>query len=80
MKKFFAYLLVFLISSGLALVLAYKHDLYTWEKPQQNMWIQGGTLFDATSEFAISNPGVLVADGKIACLGESCNVTEKTLI
>ncbi|ESP90666.1 MULTISPECIES: amidohydrolase family protein [Pseudoalteromonas] len=80
MKKFFAYLLVFLIISGLALVLAYKHDLYTWEKPQQNMWIQGGTLFDATSEFATSNPGILVTDGKIACLGESCNVTEKTLI
>lgn len=80
MKKFVVYLLVFFISFGLALVLAYQHKLYTWENPQQNMWIQGGTLFDATSEFAISNPGILVADGKIACLGERCNVTEDALI
>ncbi|KID57444.1 hypothetical protein JF50_09590 [Pseudoalteromonas luteoviolacea] len=80
MKKCFAYLIVFLISSGLAFMLAYKHDLYTWEKPLQNMWIQGGTLFDATSEFAINNPGILITDGKIACLGESCHVSQNTLI
>lgn len=80
MKKFFIYLLISLTCLGLSLFLAYKHNLYTWEKPQQNIWIQGGTLFDATTELAISNPGILVTDGKITCIGEGCKGNEKNLI
>ena len=36
------------------------------------MWITNGQLFDGTSEQAIKNPGILVENGKISCLGSTC--------
>lgn len=53
-------------------MISYQKNLYVWQNPQQNMWITNGQLFDGTSEQAIKNPGVLVENGKISCLGSTC--------
>lgn len=53
-------------------MIAYQKDLYVWQNPQQNMWITNGQLFDGTSEQAMKNPGILVENGKISCLGSTC--------
>lgn len=53
-------------------MIAYQKSLYVWENPKQNMWIANGQLFDGTSEQAVENPGILIKDGKIVCIGSNC--------
>lgn len=55
-------------------MFAYQKNLYVWDNPQQNMWIANGQLFDGTSEKAIKNPGILVSNGKVACIGSTCKI------
>ena len=55
-------------------MVSYQNGLYVWESPQQNMWITNGQLFDGTSEQAIKNPGILVENGKISCMGITCKI------
>ena len=74
MKKFFLYLIGFFIIAGLAFVFAYQHDIYTWKNPQQDIYISNGSLFDATSEQTRTNPGILVSQGEIVCIGSDCEV------
>jgi len=50
-----------------------------WQQPQQNMWIYNGSLFDATGLQPVKNPGILVVDGKISCLGDDCRVPQDAL-
>jgi enamidase len=56
-----------------ALYVAYDATLF---KPQQEarraIVIRGGTLFDATSTQARPNPGLVLRDGVIACIGAEC--------
>jgi imidazolonepropionase-like amidohydrolase len=72
MKKFFIYFTLLTIFITAIFMIAYQKDLYVWQNPQQNMWITNGQLFDATSEQPIENPGILVENGKISCLGSTC--------
>ncbi|NQY63169.1 MAG: amidohydrolase family protein [Alteromonadaceae bacterium] len=72
MKKFFIYFTLLIIFITAIFMIAYQKDLYVWQNPQQNMWITNGQLFDGTSEQAIKNPGILVENGKISCLGSTC--------
>jgi len=80
MKKFFIYLslLIFIITGSF--IISYQNNLYVWESPQQNMWISNGQLFDGTSEQAINNPGILVENGKISCMGSSCKVPQNAIL
>lgn len=78
MKKFFTYLTLFIITTTVIFMIAYQNNLYVWENPQQNMWIANGQLFDGTSEQAIKNPGILVENGKISCMGSTCKIPQDT--
>jgi imidazolonepropionase-like amidohydrolase len=72
MKKFFIYFTLLIIFITAIFMISYQKNLYVWQNPQQNMWITNGQLFDGTSEQAIKNPGILVENGKISCLGSTC--------
>ena len=60
-------------------MIAYHNDLYVWQNPQQNMWITNGELFDGTSEHATKNPGILVENGKISCIGMACPIPQEVI-
>jgi imidazolonepropionase-like amidohydrolase len=79
MKKFFSYTILLIILISATFMIAYQNDLYVWENQQQNMWIANGQLFDGTSEQAIKNPGVLVENGKISCIGNGCKMPENVI-
>ncbi|NRA61095.1 MAG: hypothetical protein HRU25_09340, partial [Psychrobium sp.] len=72
MKKVFMYLAILTVAVTAAAMIAYQHNLYVWQTPQQDMWIKNGQLFDGTSEQVIDNPGILVINGKISCIGNDC--------
>jgi len=74
MKKLFIYFIFLSIFITGIVMFAYQKDLYVWDNPQQNMWIANGQLFDGTSEKAIKNPGILVSNGKVACIGSTCKM------
>jgi enamidase len=79
MKKFLTYLIVIGVISTITFMVAYQHNLYVWQKPQQNMWIYNGNLFDATGLKPTKNTGILIVDGKISCLGPDCQIPQDTL-
>ena len=76
MLKFIKYFLGFGVLIAVILMLAYNYNLYVWEEPTNNIWITEGKLFDGTAKTAYKNPGILIMDGKIACLGASCEVPD----
>lgn len=76
MLKFFKYFLGFGVLIAVIFMLAYNHNLYVWEESTNNIWITEGKLFDGTAKTADKNPGILIVDGKIACLGASCEVPD----
>lgn len=56
-----------------ALYVAYDATLYKPEpRARRAILIRGGTLFDATSAEPRANPGLVLRDGVIACLGAEC--------
>lgn len=56
-----------------ALYVAYDATLYAPERSaRRDIVIRGGTLFDAASSEARPNPGLVVRDGVIACIGVQC--------
>jgi imidazolonepropionase-like amidohydrolase len=79
MKKFFTYFTLLIIIFTTIFMIAYQRDLYVWEHPQQNMWIVNGQLFDGTSEQTIKNPGILVENGKISCIGHTCTIPQDAI-
>ena len=79
MKKFLTYLIFICLISTITFMVAYNHNLYVWQQPQQNMWIFNGSLFDATGMEPNKNPGILIVDGKISCLGDNCKVPQDAL-
>ncbi|WP_083926994.1 amidohydrolase family protein [Colwellia piezophila] len=74
MKKFFIYFTLFIITIAAIFMIAYHNNLYVWENPKQNIWIANGQLFDGTSEQVRDNPGILIKDGKIVCIGSNCQI------
>lgn len=63
-----------------ALVVAYDATLYKPESDApREVVIRGGTLFDATSTEPRANPGVVLRDGIIACIGAECAVSDNAL-
>jgi enamidase len=79
MKKLLTYFVVIGVISTITFMIAYNHNLYVWQQPQQNMWIHNGSLFDATGLQPVKNPGILVVDGKISCMGDECKVPQGAL-
>ena len=79
LKKLLAYFAVISVISTITFMIAYNHNLYVWQQPQQNMWIHHGSLFDATGLQPVKNPGILVVDGKISCMGDDCKVPQGAL-
>ena len=79
MKKFFTYFTLLIIFIIATFMIAYQNNLYVWENQQQNMWITNGQLFDGTNEQAINNPGILVENGKISCLGSTCEIPQNAI-
>jgi imidazolonepropionase-like amidohydrolase len=65
--------LAVLVLAIVTLYVAYDATLY---KPKPNarreIVIRGGTLFDATSTEPRANPGLVLRDGVIACVGAQC--------
>jgi imidazolonepropionase-like amidohydrolase len=56
-----------------ALFVAYDATLYKPESGvRREVVIRGGTLFDATSTEPRANPGIVLRDGVIACVGAQC--------
>ena len=79
MKKFFIYFTSLIIFITAVFMIFYQKDLYVWQNPQQNMWIANGQLFDGTSEQAIKNPGILIENGKISCIGSTCKIPQDVI-
>jgi imidazolonepropionase-like amidohydrolase len=79
MKKLFIYFILLILFITAIFMIAYQKDLYVWEHQQQNMWITNGQLFDGTSEQAIKNPGILVKNGKVSCIGSLCKIPQEVI-
>lgn len=79
MKKFFTYFTLSIIIITATFMMAYQHNLYVWENPQQNMWITNGQLFDGTNEQVTNNPGILIKEGKISCIGSTCKIPQEVV-
>jgi imidazolonepropionase-like amidohydrolase len=79
MKKFFIYFTLLIIFISAIFMIAYQKDLYVWQNPRQNMWIANGQLFDGTSEQSVKNPGILVENGKISCIGGTCKIPKNAI-
>jgi enamidase len=83
-SKKLVYALGALLAAGafaiLALYVAYDTTLF---KPQQDVRrdivIRNGALFDATSTQARPNPGLVLREGVIECIGAQCTVPEGAL-
>jgi enamidase len=69
-----------LIAAVGALWVAYGLTLYTpAADARQEIVIRGGTLFDATSTEPRANPGIVLRDGVVACIGADCPSSESAL-
>lgn len=79
MIKFLKYFASFGVLGGIVFIVAYNHNLYVWEQPSRSMWISNGSLFDGAGTLPIENPGILVEDGKISCLGNTCEVPKNAI-
>lgn len=66
--------LAILVILGLAsLYFAYQQNLYVGNTlAQEEVFIHGGVLFDALDTQPVANPGIILSNGKIACIGRSC--------
>jgi enamidase len=66
--------IVVLLAIGIGTLLAaYDGTLYKPEPgPPREIVIRGGTLFDATSTELRANPGIVLRDGFVACIGAAC--------
>lgn len=65
--------LVVCVVGAAVLYVQYEKDLYVPpDGPAPEILIRGGTLFDGVSGTPVPNPGIMVREGKISCLGESC--------
>jgi len=71
--------LAFLVAAligGAALVVAYERTLYAGDdSPPAEIVIRGGTLFAATGRLPVENPGIVLRDGRIACIGRQCETS-----
>jgi imidazolonepropionase-like amidohydrolase len=57
------------------LFLAYTHDLYEGTPGlRPTIVILGGTLFDGTGAPPTANPGIVIRNGDVACVGEDCGI------
>jgi imidazolonepropionase-like amidohydrolase len=63
-----------------ALYVAYDVTLYKPEPgARHEIVIRGGTLFDATGTEPRANPGIVLRDGVIACVGAQCAASSDAL-
>lgn len=74
-----AVLLVTVAAAG-AVVVAYRSTLYEGsdgEPPE--LVIRGGTLFSATGLAPIENPGIVLREGLIPCVGATCRASSEAV-
>jgi enamidase len=83
LKKVFYALGALLAAAALAIVALYFAYEATLYKPQQaarrDVVVRGGTLFDATGTEPRANPGLVLHDGVIACIGANCALAADAL-
>lgn len=61
---------------AVTLYIAYDQDLYIPKPSSENeLFIRNGTLFDGTGLEPVENPGILVRDEVIACIGSECELS-----
>src|SRR5690606_25833403 len=80
LKRFALYLVLSVVAVVLvgcaALVLAYQRTIYGGDvRPPPEIVIRGGTLFAATGRTPVENPGIVLRDGRIACIGRQCEAS-----
>jgi len=66
-------LIAIFVAGAVVLYVQYDRDLYVpLHEPAPEILIHGGMLFDGTSTAPAPNPGIIVRDGRIACIGADC--------
>lgn len=66
-----------LLAGVTVLVAAYRWTIYAGDDtPPADIVIRGGTLFAATGRVPVENPGIVLRDGRIACIGRQCETPE----
>ena len=80
MKRLFKALLLTLgavvvvcVVGAVVLYFQYGKDLYVpLDGPAPEIVVRGGTLFDGTGSRPVPNPGIVVREGRISCIGAAC--------
>lgn len=80
MKRIFKGLLLALgavvvvcVVGAVVLYFQYGKNLYVpLDGPAPEVVVRGGTLFDGTSSTPVPNPGIVVREGRISCIGAAC--------
>lgn len=66
-------LVAIFVVGAVVLYFQYERGLYVpSDEPAPEIVIHGGMLFDGMSTSPIPKPGIIVGDGRIACLGTDC--------
>jgi imidazolonepropionase-like amidohydrolase len=64
------------VAAGI-LTIAYRSTLYPGQgAPPGDIVIRGGMLFDGTGTTPVDNPGIVVRNGTIACVGSACDIPD----
>jgi len=70
-------IIALLFFGAVALYFAYGRNLYVGiDTPPDEIFIQGGMLFDAVDGNVILNPGIVLKEGIITCVGSHCESSE----
>lgn len=66
-------LVAFCVVGAVVLYFKYDNDLYVpSDAPAPEIVVRGGMLFDGTSSTPVPNPGIVVREGRILCIGADC--------
>jgi|GEM_PF-1776994 len=72
LKTFYS-LIILIVVGVAALYFAYNRNLYTGNSAAPGeIYIHSGMLFDAVDGAVIQNPGIVLKDGLISCIGSNC--------
>lgn len=71
--KVVAAVVVLLVAGAAVLAVAYFRGIYSGNADAPGaVFIAGGTLFAGTDSASVPNPGILLEDGLISCVGRAC--------
>jgi len=65
--------IILAVAASLALYIGYNRNLYVGNaETAGEIFIHGGMLFDAVDGAVVANPGIVLKEGIITCIGSSC--------